>query len=75
MNEMWDAETALALYERIRRDTGYRMAPYRVVAFVAQMMKRDEFDVLHAIGVVRVAEDDSRHHRVATDQDSALWFR
>lgn len=56
---MTEAETARALYERIRRDSGYRMAPYRVVAFVAEMMKREPLAVLHAIGVTRVAEDDS----------------
>lgn len=55
---MTEVETARELYERIRRDSGYRMAPYRVVVFVAEMMKRDVFNVLRAIGEERVAADD-----------------
>jgi hypothetical protein len=53
-----ETETARVLYERIRRDSNYRLAPYRTVAFVANMMKRDPFAVLNAIGVQRVAYDD-----------------
>ena len=55
---MTEAETARVLYDRVRRDSGYRMEPYRAVVFIAEMMKRDAFAVLHAIGEERVAADD-----------------
>lgn len=60
---MTEFETARELYERIRRDSGYGMAPYRVVVFVAEMMKRDVFNVLRAIGEERVAADDKLEER------------
>lgn len=60
---MTEAKTARELYERIRRDSGYGMDPYRVVVFVARMMKRDAFNVLRAIGEERVAADDERGNR------------
>lgn len=53
-----ETETAQVLYERIRRDSGYRMSPYRTVNFIARMMHRDPFVVLNAIGPVKVAKDD-----------------
>lgn len=55
---MNETETARDLYERIRRDSNYRLSPYRTVVFIANMLKRDPFAVLNAIGVVRVADDD-----------------
>lgn len=54
---MTEAETARELYDRIRRDSR-GMEPYRVVWFIARMMKRDAFAVLNAIGVERVNNDD-----------------
>jgi hypothetical protein len=58
-----EVERARALYERVRRDSGFRMEAYRAVVFVAQMMKRDPFAVLHAIGDARVAADDHKEQR------------
>jgi hypothetical protein len=55
---MTETETARVLYDRIRRDSNYGLSPYRTVVFIANMLKRDPFAVLHAIGVERVAEDD-----------------
>jgi hypothetical protein len=54
-----DTQTARELYDRIRRDSGYGLAPYRTVQFIAQMMGRDPLAVLHAIGFERVAADDA----------------
>lgn len=56
---MTEAETARALYDRLRADSGYGLAPYRTVQFIAQMMRRDPMTVLHAIGFERVATDDA----------------
>ncbi len=53
-----ETETARALYERIRRDSGYGLSPYRTVVFIAKMLGRDPFAVLHAVGVERVATDE-----------------
>jgi hypothetical protein len=58
--QMTEDETARALYQRIRKDSGGRMAPYSVVVFIARMMKRDPLAVLNAIGVQRVAADDGQ---------------
>lgn len=55
---MTEVQTAQALYERVRRDSGFRLAPYRAVHFVARMMARDPLAVLVAIGLERVATDD-----------------
>lgn len=58
---MTEEETARALYDRIRRDSNFQLAPYRTVQFIAKMMKRDPFVVLRAIGVERVAGDDKEY--------------
>lgn len=60
---MTEVETARALYDRIRQDSHYLMTPYRAVQFVAGMMGRDPFVVLHTIGMIRVAKDDLSTHQ------------
>lgn len=52
-----EVETARLRYERVRRDSNYRMDSYRTIYFIANMLHRDPFVVLNAVGVERVATD------------------
>ena len=56
---MTEHDIARELYDRIRRDSGYGLAPYRTINFIATMMNRDPMMVLHAVGFERVAQDDT----------------